>query len=142
MTACILPLPEVKDISQVSGGALQKWPKRLITAPPRIRNANNNGDAEATVRSFNEDNQKWRIRVSYYERILGFLGSGKYRNVMDMNAGFGGFGAAMAEYPVWVMNVVPFDAKNKSLGVIYERGLIGTYMDWYYFTPYHFFSCS
>lgn len=50
---------------------------------------------------------------------------------MDMNAGFGGFAAAIVKYPVWVMNVVPFDAKSNNLGIIYERGLIGTYMDWY-----------
>lgn len=50
---------------------------------------------------------------------------------MDMNAGFGGFAAAMAKYQVWVMNVVPYDAKNNSLGIIYERGLIGAYTNWY-----------
>lgn len=33
MTACIFPLPEVKDINEVSGGALEKWPTRLNTAP-------------------------------------------------------------------------------------------------------------
>merc|ERR1711915_584555 len=31
---------------------------------------------------------------------------------------------------VWVMNVVPSDAKHNTLGVIYERGLIGTYQNW------------
>ena len=30
------------------------------------------------------------------------------------------------------MNVVPYDAKDNTLGVIYERGLIGTYQNWYY----------
>ena len=49
---------------------------------------------------------------------------------MDMNAGLGGFAAALSKYAVWVMNVVP-TAKNNTLGIIYERGLIGTYMDWY-----------
>jgi hypothetical protein len=49
---------------------------------------------------------------------------------MDMNAGLGGFAAALANDPVWVMNVVPSDAKQNTLGVIYERGLIGTYQDW------------
>ncbi|KAF7837143.1 putative methyltransferase PMT19 [Senna tora] len=124
MSACIFPLPEVKDINEVSGGGLEKWPKRLNTAPPRIRNG------MMTVRMFNEDNEKWKRRVWYYESIVKSVGSGKYRNVMDMNAGLGGFATAMAKYPVWVMNVVPFDAKNNSLGVIYERGFIGTYMNW------------
>ena len=128
MTACILPLPKVKDIDEVSGCAVEKWPIRLNTTPPRIRNDNIDG---ISVTTFNEDNQTWKRRVSYYGIILKSLSSGKYRNVMDMNAGIGGFAAAMVKYPVWVMNVVPFDAKNSSLGAIFERGLVGTYMDWY-----------
>ncbi|KAJ1385848.1 S-adenosyl-L-methionine-dependent methyltransferase [Sesbania bispinosa] len=126
MKACIVPLPDVKGINEMSGGALEKWPKRLFAAPPRISNAIIDGGI--TIRAFNEDNEGWKRRVSHYEVILNKSlagGSGKYRNVMDMNAGFGGFAAAMAKYPVWVMNVVPFDAKNTSLGIIYERGLIG-----------------
>ncbi|XP_027364846.1 probable methyltransferase PMT19 [Abrus precatorius] len=127
MKACIVPLPFVKDINEMAGGALEKWPKRVAAAPPRIRNEGNGG---ITIQAFNEDNQMWKKRVSHYEVILKSLTSGKYRNVMDMNAGFGGFAAAMAKYPVWVMNVVPYDAKNSTLGIIYERGLIGAYMDW------------
>ncbi|GJM92185.1 hypothetical protein PR202_ga08625 [Eleusine coracana subsp. coracana] len=49
---------------------------------------------------------------------------------MDMNAAFGGFAAAMSKYPIWVMNVVPAYVANNTLGIIYERGLVGTYMDW------------
>ncbi|TKY50548.1 methyltransferase PMT19 [Spatholobus suberectus] len=128
MKACIVPLANVKDINEMSGGALQKWPKRLTAAPPRVRNAMDGG---ITTRTFNEDNRMWKKRVSHYEVVLKSLAGGNYRNVMDMNAaGFRGFAAAMAKYPVWVMNIVPFDAKNSSLGIIYERGLIGTYMDW------------
>ncbi|KAI4334761.1 hypothetical protein L6164_013473 [Bauhinia variegata] len=127
MTACIFPLPGVRDVHDTSGGALAKWPKRLDAVPPRIWNGNNEG---ITVGTFDEDNRRWKKRVSYYGVILKLPAGNKYRNVMDMNAGFGGFAAAMAKYPVWVMNVVPFDAKNSSLGVIYERGLIGTYMNW------------
>lgn len=49
---------------------------------------------------------------------------------MDMNAYLGGFSAALSKYPVWVMNVVPANTKQDTLGVIYERGFIGTYQDW------------
>ena len=49
---------------------------------------------------------------------------------MDMNAGIGSFAAALVKFPAWVMNVVPFNAKENTLGVVFERGLIGTYMDW------------
>jgi len=127
MTACIFPLPDVKDVHEESGGVLEKWPMRLETVPPRVGNENDDG---FTLKAYIKDNQRWKRRVSDYEIMLKSISSGKYRNVMDMNAGFGGFAAAMVKYPVWVMNVVPFDAKSSNLGIIYERGLIGTYMDW------------
>ncbi|XP_054805011.1 probable methyltransferase PMT19 [Prosopis cineraria] len=127
MTACIFPLPDVNDIREVSGGALEKWPARLNTASPRIKNEANDG---IRVRDFDEDTQTWKRRLLYYKSMLKSFSSGEYRNVMDMNADLGGFAAAMVEHPVWVMNVVPFDATHGNLGVVYERGLIGTYMDW------------
>ncbi|XP_042517888.1 probable methyltransferase PMT19 [Macadamia integrifolia] len=127
MEACITPLPKVKKITDISGGDLEKWPKRLNAVPPRI----GSGEIEGTtIQDFLQDNHIWNHRVSHYESLLKFLSAGKYRNVMDMKAGLGGFAAAMSKYSVWIMNVVPFDAKNSSLGVIYERGLIGTYMNW------------
>ncbi|KAK2641747.1 hypothetical protein Ddye_023510 [Dipteronia dyeriana] len=121
------PLPEVQDIHNISGGSLEKWPKRLKKAPPRITSGTMEG---ITVKSFNEHNRLWKERVSYYSKILKSLPSGKHRNIMDMNAGLGGFAAALTKHPVWVMNVVPFNAKPNTLAVLYERGLIGTYMDW------------
>ncbi|KAL3506652.1 hypothetical protein ACH5RR_032034 [Cinchona calisaya] len=127
MDACITPLPKVEHVRSTSGGSLEKWPKRLKTAPPRIRSPTIEG---VTVRTFNEDNQLWKRRILYYGSVLKFLFDGRYRNIMDMNSGLGGFAAALSEYPVWVMNVVPYDAKNNTLGIVYERGLIGTYMDW------------
>lgn len=127
MDPCITPLPKVTDIRSISGGALERWPKMLNTAPPRIRNGVTRG---ATVNTFNKDNQIWIKRVSYYGSVLKSLGAGKYRNIMDMNAGLGGFAAAISKQQVWVMNVVPFDAQNNTLGIVYERGLIGTYMNW------------
>lgn len=127
MDACITPLPQVKNIRDVSGGAIEKWPKRLNTVPQRIRIGAIVG---ITIRTFNEDNQLWKRRVSYYGSVLKSFFAGQYRNIMDMNAGIGGFAAALANYPVWVMNVVPSDAKNNTLAIIFERGLIGTYMNW------------
>lgn len=126
MEPCITPLPKVNDLNQVAGGDLVKWPRRLNNAPPRIMNGYVDG---VTVTIFNQDNKLWNKRVSYYASVLSSLSAGKYRNIMDMNAGLGGFAAALYKYPVWVMNAVPFDANN-TLGVIYERGLIGAYMNW------------
>ncbi|XAR71131.1 hypothetical protein NMG60_11028255 [Bertholletia excelsa] len=127
MEPCITPLPKVADIHDISGGDLEKWPKRLNVAPPRITRGEISG---VTIKTFNEDNQLWKRRVLYYRSVLKSLSSGQYRNIMDMNAGLGGFAAALVNYPIWVMNVVPYESKNNTLGVIYERGLIGTYMNW------------
>ena len=81
--------------------------------------------------TFTEDTQLWKSSVLYYGSMVGELNKGRYRNIMDMNAYLGGFAAALVNDPVWVMNVVPSDAKHNTLGVIYEWGLIGTYQNWY-----------
>ncbi|KAL9999823.1 putative S-adenosyl-L-methionine-dependent methyltransferase [Helianthus debilis subsp. tardiflorus] len=49
---------------------------------------------------------------------------------MDMNAGLGSFAAALESPKSWVMNVMPTVSKKDTLGVIFERGLIGIYHDW------------
>ncbi|EHA8590901.1 putative pectin methyltransferase QUA2 [Cocos nucifera] len=53
------------------------------------------------------------------------------RNVLDMNAQFGGFNAALldAGKAAWVMNVVPTSGPNY-LPLIYDRGFIGVQHDW------------
>ncbi|BAT85733.1 hypothetical protein VIGAN_08245300 [Vigna angularis var. angularis] len=47
----------------------------------------------------------------------------------------GGFAAALIDDPLWVMNTVPIEAEFNTLGVIYERGLIGTYQNWFMADP-------
>jgi hypothetical protein len=79
---------------------------------------------------FDADTRRWVRRVAYYKNSLNVkLGTPAIRNVMDMNAFFGSFAAALMPDPVWVMNVVPA-RKPSTLGVIYDRGLIGVYHDW------------
>uniref|UniRef100_A0A2P2L921 Methyltransferase n=1 Tax=Rhizophora mucronata TaxID=61149 RepID=A0A2P2L921_RHIMU len=53
------------------------------------------------------------------------------RNVMDMNAHYGGLNAAFLEEKksVWVMNVVPINSHN-TLPVIFDRGFAGVLHDW------------
>ncbi|XP_030540162.1 probable methyltransferase PMT18 [Rhodamnia argentea] len=127
METCITPLPEVSSSDEVAGGAAEKWPERAFAVPPRISSGSIPG---ITAEKYKEDNELWKDRVSHYKRIISPLTQGRYRNVMDMNANLGGFAAALAKYPVWVMNVVPVDNNHDTLGVIYERGFIGTYQDW------------
>ncbi|KAG8369206.1 hypothetical protein BUALT_Bualt15G0127000 [Buddleja alternifolia] len=53
------------------------------------------------------------------------------RNVMDMNARFGGFNEALLENgkSVWVMNVVPTRGPN-TLPLLFDRGFVGVLHDW------------
>lgn len=53
------------------------------------------------------------------------------RNVMDMNAHYGSFNAAVldAQKSVWVMNVVPVGAPN-TLPLLFDQGFTGVLHDW------------
>lgn len=127
MKPCISPFPAVSSANEVAGGELKKFPARLFAVPPRVAKGL---VPEVTVESYQEDNKLWKKHVNTYKRINQLLGTSRYRNIMDMNAGLGGFAAALNSPKLWVMNVVPTIASN-TLGVIYERGLIGIYHDWY-----------
>jgi len=116
---------KVSMSEEIAIGSVPRWPDRLSKPSARASVINNGASL------FEVDSQKWVRRVAYYKKSLGVkLGSTHICNVMDMNAFFGGFAAAIVSDPVWVMNVVPAQ-KPLTLGVIYDRGLIGVYHDWY-----------
>ncbi|XP_043692886.1 probable methyltransferase PMT14 [Telopea speciosissima] len=127
LNACITPWPEVNSPKEVAGGELKRFPDRLFAVPPRIAKGFVPG---VNAESYQEDNRLWKKHVNSYKRINRLIGTGRYRNMMDMNAGLGGFAAALESPKSWVMNVVPTIADENTLGVIYERGLIGIYHDW------------
>lgn len=109
---------------EISIGSIPKWLERVYKPPSRLSLLKNGIDV------FEADTSRWARRVDYYKKTLGLkLGSSEIRNVMDMNALFGGFAAALVFDPVWVMNVVPA-RKPLTLDIIYDRGLIGVYHDW------------
>ncbi|KAI9111821.1 hypothetical protein K1719_017511 [Acacia pycnantha] len=121
MEVCVTPT------SNGSGRDLKPFPERLYAIPPRITSGSVPGVSADT---YQDDNKTWKKHVHAYKRINRLLDSGRYRNIMDMNAGLGSFAAAIQSPKLWVMNVVPTIAEKKTLGVIYERGLIGLYHDW------------
>lgn len=128
LETCLTPLPEVSSEDDVAGGKLAKWPERLTSVPPRISWGTVKG---VTAEDFQQDSELWRKRVTHYKTVNNQLAlPGMYRNLLDMNAYLGGFAAALVDLPVWVMNMVPVDVKVNTLGVIYERGLIGSYQNW------------
>ncbi|XP_015895102.1 probable methyltransferase PMT2 [Ziziphus jujuba] len=127
MESCITPFPAANTPDEVAGGQLKPFPKRLYAIPPRIASGSVPG---VSTETYEEDNQTWKKHVNAYKKINRLLDSGRYRNIMDMNAGLGGFAAALQSPKLWVMNVMPTIAEKNTLGVIYERGLIGIYHDW------------
>ncbi|KAE8673238.1 putative methyltransferase PMT2 [Hibiscus syriacus] len=127
MDACITPYPDVSSPEEVAGGKLKPFPERLHAVPPRIASGSVPG---VSVETYQEDNQKWTKHVDAYRKINRLIDSGRYRNILDMNAGLGGFAVALDSSKLWVMNVIPTIAEKNTLGVIYERGLIGIYHDW------------
>ncbi|KAJ4961855.1 hypothetical protein NE237_021765 [Protea cynaroides] len=127
MEMCITPYPEVNSPDEVAGGELKPFPQRLNAVPPRIASRSVPG---VSVETYLDDNKLWKKHVKAYKKINRIIDSGRYRNIMDMNAGLGSFAAALESPKLWVMNVVPTIADKNTLGVIYERGLIGIYHDW------------
>ncbi|KAM0829229.1 hypothetical protein ACQ4PT_067007 [Festuca glaucescens] len=121
METCITPS------TAAAGGQLQPFPARLKAVPPRISSGAIPG---FTVESYEEENRQWEKHVKAYRKVNYKLDTERYRNILDMNAGVGGFAAALFSPKSWVMNVVPTAAELSTLGVIYERGLIGIYHDW------------
>ncbi|KAA8532983.1 hypothetical protein F0562_032900 [Nyssa sinensis] len=123
MEACITPYPDTNRRDE----ELKAFPDRLYAVPPRIISGLVPG---VSVETYLEDNKKWKKHVNAYKNLIKIIDSGRYRNIMDMNAGLGGFAAALESPKLWVMNVVPTIAEKDTLGVVYERGLIGIYHDW------------
>ncbi|KAK1420702.1 hypothetical protein QVD17_22517 [Tagetes erecta] len=86
------------------------------------------GDIGVTQEMFLSDTLYWQDQVRDYWRLMN-ADEASIRNVMDMNALYGGFAVAFDTWPVWVMNVVPA-TMNDTLSAIYSRGLVGTFHDW------------
>ncbi|XP_020083040.1 probable methyltransferase PMT2 [Ananas comosus] len=126
MEACVTPLPDVTDPKEVAGGELKTFPERLNAIPPSIASGSVPG---YSIDSYQKDDKLWNKHVKAYKRINKYIDNGRYRNIMDMNAGLGSFAAAIESSKLWVMNVVPTIAQ-RTLGVVYERGLIGIYHNW------------
>ncbi|KAI5434032.1 probable methyltransferase PMT23 [Lathyrus oleraceus] len=121
LNSCLTPLPV--DGKGKPQSWPMPWPQRLTSKPPSL-----NHDSDA-IDEFNQDSKHWSQLVSdVYDNGLSISWS-SVRNVMDMNAGYAGFAAALVDRPIWVMNVVPIDVPD-TLPVVLDRGLIGMYHDW------------
>ncbi|KAL4581568.1 hypothetical protein LXL04_006091 [Taraxacum kok-saghyz] len=122
MKACITPYST--KMHKGKGSGLQPWPSRLTGPPPRLDEIN------ITHEQFQQDTDTWHHRVmEYWKQMRSVIQKNSIRNVMDMNSNLGGFGAALKDKDVWVMNVAPVNMSSR-LKIVYDRGLIGTVHDW------------
>ncbi|XP_072961188.1 probable methyltransferase PMT7 [Typha angustifolia] len=103
----------------------QKLPLRPDRLSIYSRSLENIG---VTPEQFDMNNQFWQEQLRQYWMLIN-VDKTDIRNVMDMNANYGGFAVALSTFPVWVMNIVPSTMQN-SLSAIYDRGLIGAFHDW------------
>ncbi|CAI8585575.1 unnamed protein product [Vicia faba] len=119
----------------------EKWPSQA--------NLNKNGLAIHGLLpdEFAEDSDSWKSAVQNYWSLLSPLifsdhpkrpgdedpspPYNMFRNILDMNANFGGFNYALlqARKSVWVMNAVPISGLNY-LPLIQDRGFVGVLHDW------------
>lgn len=121
LSRCLPRIPGVEMGSSYSWP--YPWPQRISSRPLSLSTGPN------SEKIFYEDTKHWSALVSdVYLNTLAINWS-TVRNVMDMNAGYGGFAAALIDLPIWVMNVVPIDAVD-TLSIVFDRGLIGVYHDW------------
>lgn len=127
LQACVTRLPD--SDSAADSHLLPPWPQRLYEPPRRLSKPS----SESLEADFRADTRRWKSRIARYEHLLGgtFQDLG-IRNILDMNAHYGGFAAGLAAQHVWVMNVVPVGADTlpDTLPVIVDRGLIGVYHHW------------
>ncbi|KAI3772661.1 hypothetical protein L6452_03851 [Arctium lappa] len=108
-----------------TGSEPQKLPPRPQRLSVYSESLNNIG---ITQEMFLSDTLYWQDQVRHYWRLMN-ADETSIRNVMDMNALYGGFAVAFSTWPVWVMNVVPATMED-TLSAVYDRGLIGAFHDW------------
>ncbi|KAH7443842.1 hypothetical protein KP509_02G052800 [Ceratopteris richardii] len=125
--SCLHWVPTNSEVHRADWPPL--WPDRIDAIPLWLNSSDKSIFGKPAANEFQTDAEHWRrILSKSYLTGLGIDWAG-IRNVMDMNAGYGGFAAALLGVPVWVMNVVPVDGPD-TLPVIFDRGLIGIYHDW------------
>ncbi|XP_058107081.1 probable methyltransferase PMT7 isoform X2 [Magnolia sinica] len=97
-------------------------PDRLSTYSKSLENIGISPDR------FHSNTLFWQEQANHYWKLMG-VDQTDIRNVMDMNAYYGGFSVALSTLPMWVMNIVPI-GMNNTLSAIFDRGLMGAFHDW------------
>ncbi|KVH02836.1 putative S-adenosyl-L-methionine-dependent methyltransferase, partial [Cynara cardunculus var. scolymus] len=105
MEKCVTPTnSKAEDVEyklfpeSLNAKAEDPFPESLNAIPPRIASGSIPG---VSADMYMKDNRQWKKRVNAYKRIHRIIASGRYPNIMDMNAGFGGFAAALDSPKLW-----------------------------------------
>eukprot|EP00245_Coleochaete_scutata_P006395 TRINITY_DN2082_c0_g1_i1.p1 TRINITY_DN2082_c0_g1~~TRINITY_DN2082_c0_g1_i1.p1 ORF type:complete len:1675 (+),score=342.28 TRINITY_DN2082_c0_g1_i1:702-5027(+) len=121
MVNCITPI--LKDVDPVEKN--RQWPKVLSKLPARL------AATSVTQEDLDKDTALWQQRFEEYERMTDIENPfDNVRNVIDMNAGFGGFAAALVKKPLWVLSTVPIEGTDNTVGSILDRGLMAILHNW------------
>ncbi|CAI5474788.1 unnamed protein product [Closterium sp. Yama58-4] len=128
MKACLNPVPAFKGMRAAQWPAMGR--ARLRVVPAWLQMLKRGVFGGPAVAEMKRDQIHWKKVVAFYDASFGIDWS-TVRNVMDMNAHYGGFAAelAVSKKPLWVLNVVPTSGPD-SLPIVFERGLVGIYHDW------------
>ncbi|CAI5499258.1 unnamed protein product [Closterium sp. Naga37s-1] len=128
MKACLNPVPAFKGMRAAQWPAMGR--ARLRAVPVWLQMLKRGVFGGPAVAEMKRDQIHWKKVVAFYDASFGIDWS-TVRNVMDMNAHYGGFAAelAISKKPLWVLNVVPTSGPD-SLPIVFERGLVGIYHDW------------
>lgn len=131
----------------ISGTTSKRWISVQNRSSGSLLNAADLKVHGVEANEFSEDFEHWRSLLGNYWSLLTPLIFSDHpkrpgdedplppynmiRNVMDMNAHYGGFNAALVEAKksVWVMNVVPLETRNL-LPLILDQGFAGVLHDW------------
>ncbi|GJP51831.1 hypothetical protein CLOM_g10962 [Closterium sp. NIES-68] len=128
MKACLHPVPAFKGVRAAQWPAMGR--ARLRAVPAWLQMLRRGVFGGPAVAEMKRDQIHWKKVVAFYDASFGIDWS-TVRNVMDLNAHYGGFAAELAvlKKPLWVLNVVPTSGPD-SLPIVFERGLVGIYHDW------------
>ncbi|CAI5465867.1 unnamed protein product [Closterium sp. Yama58-4] len=128
MKACLNPVPAFKGMRAAQWPAMGR--ARLKVVPAWLQMLKRGVFGGPAVAEMKRDQIHWKKVVAFYDASFGIDWT-TVRNVMDMNAHYGGFAAELAasKKPLWVLSVVPTSGPD-SLPIVFERGLVGIYHDW------------
>uniref|UniRef100_A0A169WPG3 Methyltransferase n=3 Tax=Daucus carota subsp. sativus TaxID=79200 RepID=A0A169WPG3_DAUCS len=121
-----------KEEIQFRGSDLRlhrEWVRGIWVPPLEEEDSDEENDDEDEEWTGEFKNMLDLRRENYWNLLSPKISTDTIRNVMDMKANMGSFGAALKNKDVWVMNIISEEGPN-TLKLVYDRGLIGSIHNW------------